>query len=236
MVCNSGVGLTPTIDGETLHLSIAGLYDGLALLQDDETGSWWDHITGRCVDGPLAGRRLDAWPVRITTVAAALAADPDLELSRSRPPRWSFYRIITSLFARRLQKWTLFPGGFRATMGEADPRRPEMEVGLGLLLDDRPCFYTMEVLRGGLEEDHGGRRLELGVGEVDRVPFARWADTGERPLQLLTRWYGFSRTFPGCEVRAGEAAEPVAEVSGHAVPRFVRRLVARARRSVVSSP
>jgi hypothetical protein len=27
-----------------------------------------------------------------------------------------------------------------------------------------------------------------------------WADTGEQPMQLLSRWYGFSFTYAGCEI------------------------------------
>lgn len=37
------------------------------------------------------------------------------------------------------------------------------------------------------------------VAMKDGIPAATYED-GSRPMQMMTRWYGFSLTFPGCEV------------------------------------
>jgi len=55
VVCNTGVGLTPQIGEQVHHFSAGGLYNGLVLLIDDETRTYWDHITGEAVHGPLSG-------------------------------------------------------------------------------------------------------------------------------------------------------------------------------------
>ncbi len=41
VICNTGVGMTPVVDGAVHHFSAGGLYDGLVLLIDDETGTYW---------------------------------------------------------------------------------------------------------------------------------------------------------------------------------------------------
>ena len=41
-MCNTGVGLTPIVDGTLHHFSAGGLCDGLVLLIDDETRTYWE--------------------------------------------------------------------------------------------------------------------------------------------------------------------------------------------------
>ena len=59
MPCNSGVSLIPTVNGKTELFAATGLYNGLALLGDATTHSYWDHITGECVHGEHLGKQLD---------------------------------------------------------------------------------------------------------------------------------------------------------------------------------
>lgn len=191
-----------------LHFSLGGLLDGLILLIDDETGSYWDPIAGVALTGPLAGRQVPVFPVEITTVGAALAADPELEVARARLRWWDPFTWFTRFFARRMEKWVLFPPGFRQTLSTADDRRPEMEMGLGVMLDGTARFYPLNHIGEGIEEVHGGRRLRITRNPVDRMPRAEWED-GTRPFQLASRWYGFSRMYRGCEVHQLPAVEEI---------------------------
>jgi hypothetical protein len=74
MPCNSGVSLTPIVDGKPERFAARGLYNGLALLGDYATNSYWDHITGACVHGPLQGAQLPFSPfsLRYVNVNGAL--------------------------------------------------------------------------------------------------------------------------------------------------------------------
>jgi hypothetical protein len=40
-ICHSSMGFDPTIDGIVHHFSAGGLYDGVVLLIDDETRTYW---------------------------------------------------------------------------------------------------------------------------------------------------------------------------------------------------
>ena len=201
MVCNSGVGLTPKLeDGRGLQLSAGGLYDGLMLLIDDETRTYWDHITGEAVHGSLTGRRLNRWNVEVTTRGAALERAPDLVVHRSRPS--FFVRTMGWAAPKVLRGRGFMPSFFPGTMGPEDPRLPRMANGLGVVHDGRARFYPLEAVPdAGIRENWQGRELLIEIGPKDELPHATWAD-GERPFQLLTRWYGFSLTYPGCELYA----------------------------------
>jgi hypothetical protein len=47
------------IDGRRLRFHLAGINNQNFLMQDEETGSWWQQVTGEAVQGPMKGRRLD---------------------------------------------------------------------------------------------------------------------------------------------------------------------------------
>ena len=62
---------------------IAGLVNGLSVMRDEETESLWDHVSGECFEGPLAGERLEFWYAALTTVAGELARHPEAILFKS---------------------------------------------------------------------------------------------------------------------------------------------------------
>ena len=47
--------MVPTIEGQTYNFINSGLYDGLFVLQDTETETLWNHMTGEAVYGLHAG-------------------------------------------------------------------------------------------------------------------------------------------------------------------------------------
>ena len=47
-----------TVDGRTLHFHLAGINNQNFILRDEETGSWWQQVSGEAIQGPLKGRRL----------------------------------------------------------------------------------------------------------------------------------------------------------------------------------
>ena len=47
------------MDGRRLTFHLAGINNQNFIMQDDETGSWWQQITGKAIHGPLAGEQLE---------------------------------------------------------------------------------------------------------------------------------------------------------------------------------
>ena len=92
---------------------------------------------------------------------------------------------------------------FKKTMaGEVDGRLPKMTQGLGVIVDEIGKFYPMSVLEKGesVEDVWLERPLRITRGAIDGVLTAVWLDNDEMPMQLLSRWYGFSFTYIGCDI------------------------------------
>ena len=47
-----------TVDGVPLRFHLAGINNQNFLMRDEQTGTYWQQISGLAVWGPLAGRRL----------------------------------------------------------------------------------------------------------------------------------------------------------------------------------
>ena len=47
-----------TIDGRVLSFRLAGINNQNFIMQDRETGSWWQQVSGEAIQGPLKGKRL----------------------------------------------------------------------------------------------------------------------------------------------------------------------------------
>ena len=50
-VCNSGMLMRPVVDGKLLQFKVGGVYRGTMIMTDRQTGSYWDHVTGKCLHG-----------------------------------------------------------------------------------------------------------------------------------------------------------------------------------------
>ncbi len=178
-----------------VSLSAGGLYNGLILLIDDETKSYWDHISGECVHGPLKGTKLDTWSMEISDVGRVRAAEPGLHIALSDMGLKG--KAAGAVMASTVHGKGLLPPRFRETMGEGDPRLDRMAHGVGVIVDGEARFYPMALASAGLQDEWSGRKMTMAMSEPSAVPVASWED-GTQPMQLFTRWYGFSYTYSGC--------------------------------------
>lgn len=141
------------------------------------------------------------WPVWMTTVEAALVNCPGVTISPSGQ-RGLRKGLAQWMYPRFIHDKVLFPWFFYASMSEPiDTRLEKMNQGLGVIVGKQAKFYPINSIPAdGIMDEWHGRVLCVKCGFLDGVPRAAWQDTGEEPMQLLTRWYGFAYTYPGCEV------------------------------------
>lgn len=254
MVCNTGASLVPTIDGKTHHFYHIGIHDALFVMQDAETKTLWNHITGKAVYGRLVGRMAGPLSNLLhTTVKQALAMDPATRIAISDQTYLAGGRRFGTA-----SRGALVGGGrgttagrgrgpspdnanatmadrFAATLGKEDARRPRMDIGLGIWTGTTSRYYPMQRIRERGEafiDRIDGKNVLIYVESESNTPAALFVDarsatregqdvrlddgarvrsgvfidrtgqrrTVQRPQQMFTRWYGFSLTFPGCEV------------------------------------
>ena len=153
------------------RFGVAGLANGLAVMADKESWTYWDHITGEAFKGPLAGHQLDFWPIYLTTVEAALAAHPDITISISTYRSLRF-RLTRFMFRNGIKRKGWLPPGFRRTMSnEIDPRLDKMTQGLGIIVGDKAKYYpTTSIPEIGIDDPWDERTLHIERGKVDNVP------------------------------------------------------------------
>jgi len=257
VVCNSGTSLVPTVDGRTHHFYHVGIHDALFVMQDAETKTLWNHITGEAVYGPLVGRSIGPISNLLhMTVKQALAMDPATRVAISDQMYFAGGRRFGTVSrgpraggsgngeGARLGPSPDNPNAamtdrFAATLGKEDLRRPRMDMGLGVWTGTTSRYYAIDRIRARGEaflDRIDGRTVLIYVEAVSNTPAALFVNarsarregrgvrlddgsrvesgvltdrTGgrqpvERPQQMFTRWYGFSLTFPGCEVFGDE--------------------------------
>ena len=161
-MCNTGVGLTPTVDGKVHHFSTRGIHNGLSMLGDEETGSIWNHITGRAVYGPLEGYTLPIFNLLHMTAEQALDRYPGLSVAISDRP----VRGRRGMFAPSLDQLRFLSDGFRSTIVKEDTRLPTMSIGLGVWTDSEQRYYPMEAVQaagGAIVDSFDGRRVVVYV-------------------------------------------------------------------------
>jgi hypothetical protein len=193
--------MVPIIQGKVHHFGPRGLYNGLILLGDDESRSYWDHMTGDCVHGSLKGERMDTFPIEHTTVASALKKWPDLQIAFSRPPFW--IRLLKPLMSKRMQgKGFLLPF-FRKTMDSVDTRLPEMTSGVGIITENEQRFYPLTIIKevdGSLQDEIDGKKFQIYFETENQIPQVQYLGEGNKPMHIFTRWYSFSLTYPKCTI------------------------------------
>ena len=198
MVCNSGASLVPVIDGETLHFYHIGIHDALFVMQDAETKTLWNHITGKAVYGPLVGRTVG--PVSNLlhlTVTQALNMDPATRVAISNQTYLAGGRMFGTASRGSLGGGARGAGGgrglgqspgnvnatmtdrFAATLGKEDSRRPRMDMGLGIWTGTTSRYYPMEQIRSRGEafvDRIDGKNALIYVDPGSNTPAALFVD------------------------------------------------------------
>jgi hypothetical protein len=77
IVCSSGVGFDPGINGQALKFQASGIYNGVFLMIDDVTGTVWSHLDGAAVAGELLGTQLEIRALQTTTWGSWLEEHPE---------------------------------------------------------------------------------------------------------------------------------------------------------------
>ena len=64
------------MDGRTLTFRLAGINNQNFIMRDEQTGSWWQQVSGAAISGPLKGKRLTLVPHDELTFATWKAEQP----------------------------------------------------------------------------------------------------------------------------------------------------------------
>jgi hypothetical protein len=151
-------------------------------MQDKESKTLWDHITGEADYGPLVGRTLGPLSNLLhMNVKQALAADSKMEIAISDRTYFAGGKQFGSAPGLDPSRWApvnpnaQLGANFVQTLGKEDARRPRMDLGLGIWTSATRRYYPMELIdkRGGAFVDQiDGRSVLVYVEPETATPAA----------------------------------------------------------------
>jgi predicted heme/steroid binding protein len=178
--CNTGMVFNPTMDGQNLHFRRRGAYDGLLLIYDEETSSYWQHITGEGLHGSSAGKQLSSLAdTKQMTVAEALTHPSPFVFLHELTPE----QAKLAMFSEKMRANPERVGDVIAmSIGTEDTRRPRFELGLGVWDERGSMFFpltAMHMNNNVLMTQFHGRQLLVYQHPEAIAPTAVYVETKE---------------------------------------------------------
>lgn len=178
-VCNAGMMFSPILNGQEYKFYGAGFYDAMVLLADQETGSYWDHITGECIYGKLEGAKLERLGMVTHSTAEAVAQiAPNAQLAQTTltPDRQAFEEVGEMLRTLPELQW---PPEIENSLAWEDKRLPRLEMGLGVWSQQSSRYYpfrTLHMENNVIFDELDGRRLLVYNDPDTLTPAALFTD------------------------------------------------------------
>ena len=182
MLCRTGLVWKSTLDDQVLTFRLIGVNNQNFIMEDEQTGTWWQQVTGEAITGPLEGKRLEPMFFDQVTWEVWSRDNPGSTVLESRPKFAKLYWAELERDENRNGERMSFPV-------EADP---DDELGLGELIqalrltDAREKAYPMRLLReqNPVSDRFGGKDVLILVGEDDRSVRAFDCEVDGRTLEF----------------------------------------------------
>lgn len=167
------------MDGRTLHFRLGGINNQNFLMFDEETGSWWQQITGECLFGPLKGKRLDRIPSDEVSLKTWRAEHPGSTAVRFEEERLEDY--AKSDWEERIGKLPVN----MPVRGDAQAR----ELIVGLEVNGQPAAFPISTIRKQSPINHavGGAPVLVVVALDGNSVRTFWRTVGDRTLEFYRK-------------------------------------------------
>ena len=196
------------VDGLRLTFHLAGINNQNFLMRDQETGSYWQQITGRAISGPLAGKQLKLVPCDELSFRLWRTEDPQGTVLQDVPKYAADYSP---------EDWDVHMRKVPTVISFARPGIAARDLMFGInAFGAARAFPYDRVIKERLVEDRvGSEPVLLVVGPDDlsvrafraRFPgasatpqFYRAAQVNGSPALMMDADTGSSWNFEGCAV------------------------------------
>ena len=170
-----------TVDGRVLHFHLAGINNQNFIMKDEETGSWWQQVTGEAIFGPLKGKHLKSVFLDELTFATWKREEPqgrvlrpDVRITANgkyAPPDWEDRMLRVPVATQR-------------SASALDKR----ELVVGITVNDASSAYPVTALQkqNPIIDKLGGIPLVIVMGEDGKSirAFERKVEGQEREFFL----------------------------------------------------
>ena len=124
------------VDGKTLHFHLNGINNQNFIMRDEESGSWWQQVTGEAIFGPMKGRRLT--PVRMDELSFALW--------KKEHPNGRVLRPDPKVKEYESKNWEAGIAKLPLAIHARSKRLPDREIVIGLSVDGHDKAYPMRTV------------------------------------------------------------------------------------------
>ncbi len=130
-----------TVDGRVLHFRLAGINNQNFIMRDEETGTWWQQVSGKAVDGPLKGHQLKKVFHDELSFAIWKSEKPDGRVLRPDEK-------IAAANDYAPADWEARVGKMRVVEGtDVDQRLAPRTLVLGIEVGDKSAAYPLSALQ-----------------------------------------------------------------------------------------
>ncbi len=207
------------VDGRVLTFHLVGINNQNFVMQDVETGTWWQQVTGEAIFGPLKGRKLTLLAFDQLTFGAWKAEAPHGRVLAPDPRIAARGDYAAADWEVAMQR---APAPLAAS---ADTRLPPRALVVGVAIGDAARAYRVEDLTAVhvFQDDLGGlpiavvratdgRSTRVFDRRVDGRVLELFAKPDATPLRLVDAGTGSEWDFTGTAVNGPLAGTTLARV------------------------
>lgn len=130
-----------TVDGQVLHFHLAGINNQNFIMRDEETGTWWQQVSGKAIHGPLKGRQLKS----------VFHDEISFSIWNREQPQGRVLKPDEKIAAREQYEaadWETRVGRMRVVAGtDIDQRLPPRTLVMGIAAGGKSIAYPLSALQ-----------------------------------------------------------------------------------------
>jgi len=130
-----------TVDGRVLHFHLAGINNQNFIMRDEETGSWWQQVSGKAIHGPLKGHQLKS----------VFHDEVSFEIWKREQPQGRVLKPDERIAAGKQYEaadWETRVGRMRVVEGtDVDKRLAPRTLVIGVTVDGTSMAYPLTALQ-----------------------------------------------------------------------------------------
>jgi hypothetical protein len=167
-------------DGRRLKFHLAGINNQNFIMQDEETGTWWQQVTGEAINGALKGGRLNAIYHDELTFATWKREHPQGRVLRPAANNDAWKKFSDDWEAKTARAPVVTPAS-------ADDKLAPRTVVMGITLNGASKAYPFEAIerQSPLLDNLGGTPVLIVLGDDGKSVRAFEANVDGRELEFF---------------------------------------------------
>jgi len=172
-----------TVNGRVLHFHLAGINNQNFIMRDEETGSWWQQVTGEAIQGPLKGQALRPVFHDELTFGTWKREKPEGRVLRPNVQMAQAGNYAPANWEERMVKVPV------ATSAQIDKSLEPRKLVIGLTINGTAKAYPLDALvkQSLILDDVGGVPIFIVLGDDKRSVRAFERSVDGRKLEFLVK-------------------------------------------------